>query len=128
MFGQRYPITELGILNLTKRLIEVGEHDKQFGECYVWRNDDAKVGDRPCILVTVMHPERRSGFIFHIARIFIDKELMVPLHYEAYDWPANPGETPPLLERYTYTNLKLNPGLTDADFDPRNPEYNFGLK
>lgn len=128
MFGQRYPITELGILNLTKRLIEVGEHDRQFSECYVWRNDDAKVGDRPCILITVMHPERRSAFIFHIARIFIDKELMVPLHYEAYDWPANPGEKPPLLERYTYANLKLNPGLTDADFDPRNPEYNFGLK
>src|SRR5262249_35358739 len=39
MFGQRYPITELGILNLTKRLIEVGEHDRQFGECYVWRNE-----------------------------------------------------------------------------------------
>ena len=30
MQGQRYPITELGIANLTKRLIEVGEHDKQF--------------------------------------------------------------------------------------------------
>jgi outer membrane lipoprotein-sorting protein len=94
----------------------------------VWRNDDAKVGDRPCILLTVMHPIRRSGFIFHIARIFVDQELLVPLHYEAYDWPEKPGDSPPLLERYTYTNLKLNRGLTDADFDPANPEYNFGTK
>jgi hypothetical protein len=128
MFEQRYPITELGIGNLTKRLIEIGQHDRQYGECYVWRNDNAMVGDRPCISITVMHPVRRSGFIFHIARIFIDKELMVPLHYEAYDWPQQPGEAPSLLERYTYTNLKLNPGLTDADFDPHNPNYNFGLK
>ena len=35
MKGQHYPITELGIANLTKRLIEVGEHDKHFGECDV---------------------------------------------------------------------------------------------
>jgi hypothetical protein len=128
MLGQRYPITELGIANLTKRLIEVGEHDRRYGECYVSRNDDAKVGDRPCILITVMHPVRRPVFIFHIARIFIDKQLMVPLHYEAYDWPQQPGEAPPLLERYTYANLKLNVGLTDADFDPNYPEYHFGLK
>jgi Protein of unknown function (DUF1571) len=128
MLGQRYPITNMGIANLIKKLIEVGQHDRQYGECYVWRNDNAKVGDRPCISITVMHPTRRSQFIFHIARIFIDKERMVPLNYEAYDWPEHPDEPPLLLERYTYTNLKLNPGLTDADFDPHNPEYNFGLK
>jgi Protein of unknown function (DUF1571) len=128
MFGQRYPITELGIANLTKRLIQIGEHDRQYGECYVWQNENAMVGDRPCISITVMHPQRRSAFIFHIARIFIDKELMVPLHYEAYDWPELPGGPPLLLESYTYTDLKLNPGLTDEDFDPRNPAYNFGLK
>jgi hypothetical protein len=44
MKGQRYPITELGIANLTKRLIEVGEHDLKFDECYVWR--DRQVGLR----------------------------------------------------------------------------------
>jgi hypothetical protein len=115
MLGQRYPITELGIANLTRRLLEVGEHDQEYGECYVWTDKDAKVGDRSCTSFTVLHPTKRNAFIYHIARIFVDNELMVPVHYEAYD-------------RYTYTNLKLNPGLTDADFDPKNPEYNFGLK
>ena len=128
MAGQHYPITELGIANLTQRLIEIGEKDKEFGECYVWRNDNAKVGDRPCISITVMHPERRKEFLFHIARIFVDKELMVPLHYEAFDWPEKPGDKPPLTEQYTYTRLKLNPGLTDEDFDPHNPQYNFYSK
>jgi hypothetical protein len=128
MIGQHYPITELGIANLTRRLIEIGEKDMAFGECYVWRNDDAKVGDRPCISITVMHPERRPNFLFYVARIFVDKELMVPLHYEAFDWPEKPGEKPPLIERYTYTRLKLNPGLTDEDFDPHNPQYSFYSK
>jgi hypothetical protein len=128
MLGQRYPITELGIANLTRRLIEVGEHDQEYGECYVWTDKDAKVGDRSCTSFTVMHPTKRKAFIYHIARIFVDNELLVPVHYEAYDWPKNPGEPPVLLERYTYTNLKLNPGLTDADFDPKNSQYNFGIK
>jgi len=128
MAGQHYPITELGIANLTRRLIEIGEKDKAFGECQVWRNDNAKVGDRPCISITVVHPERRPNFLFHIARIFVDKELMVPLHYEAFDWPEKPGDPPPLIERYTYARLKLNPGLTDEDFDPHNPQYNFYSK
>jgi hypothetical protein len=128
MFGQRYPITELGIANLTRRLIEVGEHDQQYGECYVWMDKAAKVGDRVCTSITVMHPVKRPAFIFYIARIFVDNELMVPVHYEAYDWPKKLGDAPVLLERYTYTNLKLNPGLTDADFDPKNPQYNFDLK
>ena len=66
--------------------------------------------------------------VLALALNFIDKELMGPLHYEAYDWPQQPDEAPPLLESYTYTHLKLNPGLTDADFDPRNLDYNFGLK
>ncbi len=127
MYGQRYPITEMGIANLVRRLIQVGENDIHYGECSVWRNEDAKVGDRPCISLTVMHPNKRTGFLFHIARIFVDKELMVPVHYESYGWPEKPGDPPPLLERYTYTNLKMNPGLTDADFDPKNPEYHFGL-
>jgi hypothetical protein len=128
MLGQRYPITELGIANLTRRLIEVGEHDQEYSECYVWTDKDAKVGDRSCTSFTVMHPKKRKAFIYHIARIFVDNELMVPVHYEAYDWPDKPGEPPVLLERYTYTNLKLNPGLTDADFDSKNPEYKFGPK
>jgi Protein of unknown function (DUF1571) len=128
MFGQRYPITELGLANLVQRLIEVGEHDEQLGECSVWQHDDAKVGDRPCISFTVLHPTKRAGLLFHIARIFVDKELMVPLHYEAYDWPEKPGEPPPLLEQYTYARLRMNPGLTDDDFDQNNPAYNFVKK
>ena len=35
MEGNRYPITQIGIANLTHRLIEVAEHDKNYGECEV---------------------------------------------------------------------------------------------
>jgi hypothetical protein len=57
--------------------------------------------------------------------VFIDKQLDLPIRYASYDWPAKPGETPPLFEVYTYTRLKLNVGLTDVDFDKTNPKYDF---
>ena len=36
-----------------------------------------------------------------------------------------PAEEPPLVEEYTYANLKFNLGFTDADFDVNNPQYGF---
>jgi outer membrane lipoprotein-sorting protein len=117
--------TEIGVLNLTKRLIEVGEHDKKFGECDVNITKNAKINHRLCTCIQVVHPVPRRNFIFYMARIFVDDELNVPVRYESYDWPAAAGSKPPLLEEYTYTDLKINVGLTDADFDVSNPNYKF---
>jgi hypothetical protein len=125
MTNQRYPLTELGIMNLTRRLAEVGERDKNFGECEVKFYEGAKINKRVCTCIEVIHPVARRNFLFHLARVFVDKELNVPIRYEAYDWPKEPGLAPPLMEEYTYLNLKLNNGFTDADFDIRNPAYRF---
>ena len=128
MTGNRYPITEIGVENLAKRLVEVAEHDKQFGECDVNFYPNAKVNGRICTCVQVSHPVPRRNFRFHLARVFIDDELTVPIRYEAYDWPQEAGGQPVLLEEYTYMNVKINNGFTDADFDPKNTAYKFGAK
>ena len=128
MAGQRYPITELGVENLTKRLVEVAEHDKQFDECEVNFFPGAKVNGRVCTCIQVAHPVPRKNFRFHLARVFIDDELTIPIRYESYDWPLEPGGQPVLMEEYTYMNVKVNNGFTDADFDPRNTAYKFGVK
>jgi hypothetical protein len=125
MKNQRYPLTELGILNLTRRLVEVGEQDVKFGECEVKFYEDAKINNRVCTCIEVIHPEPRRNFLFHLARIFVDKELNLPIRYESYDWPKEKGGAPELLEEYTYLNLKLNNGFADADFDIKNPNYKF---
>jgi hypothetical protein len=70
----------------------------------------------------------RRNFLFNVARIYIDDQLEVPIRYEAYDWPAQAGGAPVLLEEYTYMNLQLNSGLTDADFNVHNPAYTFNVK
>jgi hypothetical protein len=125
MDGQRYPITQIGVVNLTKRLIEVAEQDVKYGECEVKFFKGAKINDRTCTCTQVIHPVPRKNFLFHIARIFVDDELNLPIRYESYDWPKAAGAAPELIEEYTYLNLKLNNGFGDADFDIHNPKYRF---
>ncbi len=125
MKDQRYPITEVGIANLTRRLLEVADNDKKFGECEVKFFPGATINARKVTCIEVTHPVPRVNFRFHKARIYLDDELNVPIRYEAYEWPAKGSTEPVLLEEYTYVDLKLNVGLKDQDFDVNNPAYHF---
>ena len=125
MEGQRYPITLVGVRTLTSRLVEVAEHDTQYGECEVKTFKGGKINGRTCTCIQAIHPVPRKQFRFHMARVFIDDELQVPIRYAAYLWPKTPGGKPLLDEEYTYLNMKLNNGYTDKDFDYRNEDYRF---
>ena len=125
MQGNRYPITEIGVENLAERLVEVAKHDSQFGECDVNFFPKAKVNGRVCTCIQVVHPVPRRNFRFHLARVYMDDEYLIPIRYEAYDWPKEQGGQPILMEEYTYMNVKVNNGFTDADFDPTNSAYKF---
>ena len=132
MIGNRYPITEVGLEKLLVRLIEKGERDSRLGDCIVNRRTGEMVGDRSCELIEVVHKDKTVAVggktishEFHIARIWFDESIMLPIKYERYGWPTKEGEEPPLEEEYQYDNLVLNPELSDLDFDTENPEYRF---
>lgn len=125
MNGRHYPLTEIGLVNLVRRLVEAGQQDARYGECEVKYFTTAKVDQRSCTVIQVTHPTPRDVFRFHIARVFVDNELKMPIRYESYDWPDEPGDEPKLIEEYSYLDLKVNNGFTDEDFSTRNPEYHF---
>jgi hypothetical protein len=125
MRGQRYPITDIGIENLLVKLIEKGERDRRRGECEVKFYNNAKISGRACTCIEVKHPHARPYFDFHIARIYIDNQLQVPIRYAAYQWPTEKGGKPVLDEEYTYLDMQLNVGLTDDDFESSHSDYNF---
>ncbi len=125
MSGNRYPITEFGIKRLAERMIELGNHDLGYQECEVVIHNDIDMSDRICTSIEVMHPVRRQHFEYHLARIYIDNESQVPIRFESYDWPESEFDAPVLKEEYTYREMKLNVGLTDADFERTNPAYGF---
>jgi outer membrane lipoprotein-sorting protein len=51
--------------------------------------------------------------------LWIGQEPRLPLKLEIYDGEGR------LYESYEHSELRLNTGLTDMDFDPANPEYRF---
>ena len=125
MMGQRYPITNIGLEKLIEELIVRAQRDRQRDECEVKFYRDAKVDERPCTKIEVVHPQHRPYFDFHRVEIYIDEELQVPVRYASWSWPKRAGDEAVLEEEYTYRGLKLNVGLTDKDFDPDNPEYDY---
>ncbi len=124
MTDNRYPITEIGILRLVERLIEVGQSDMKDSDCEV-RITRASIQDRPCTCIEVEHPRPQPGLRCHLAKVYIDDERNLPLNYEAYDWPKDAGDAPELIEQYTYLDLKVNRGFSERDFDVENPDYAF---
>lgn len=125
MNGNRYPVREIGMRNLLVKMADVGNKDRQYGECVVTMKRGVEIDGQACTMLQVVHPEKREYFEFHIARIYIDDERNIPIAYEGYDWPENADGDPPLIERYYYTDLKINVGLEDEDFSPDNEQYGY---
>ena len=124
MHNNRYPLTEVGILNLIKKLVEHAESDSKFDDCEVRIFKDAKIEGRPCHYIRVTHQKRARNSRF-TWRIFIDNELNVPVRYEAYTWPTDPAGKPELLEEYTYLDFRFDVQFTERNFDINNPDYFF---
>ncbi|WP_425399851.1 DUF1571 domain-containing protein [Aeoliella sp.] len=121
MDGNRHPITMAGVKNLTDKLIEIAESDMKYGECEVKTHANATMGKRPAVMLEIIHPVPRREFKFHLARVYIDKELKIPVRFEAYSWDKDKAGNPELEEMYIYTDVKLNNGFTAADFAEANP-------
>jgi hypothetical protein len=125
MEGSRYPMTTAGFQNMMTSVLQMYEAEAKHAENDVQIFTGAKVDGRACTCVQNSHPVRKPEFFFQMTRVFYDEQTGLPIRWEAYDWPSRPGEQPPLVEEYTYRNVQLNPGLTDADFDVNNPAYGY---
>ncbi|HEY5314033.1 MAG TPA: DUF1571 domain-containing protein [Pirellulales bacterium] len=127
MRGNRHPITEIGLAVLVEKLIVLGRRDLEKSRlAQIKSTRGVQLNNRPCTIIEVRHPQPEADLEYHVARIFIDEQLVLPVRFEAFGWPQVAGDEPPLLEEYTYVDLKLNNGFTDADFDAANPQYGFG--
>jgi hypothetical protein len=127
MAENRYPVTDIGMEKMLDAVLAIWEREKQIDPANVVVNyaSSAMVGLVECEEIEVTHGQRLAGLKFHATRLSIEKKTGFPMQVEQYDWPQKAGEKPPLVERYTYSDIKTNCGLTDADFDPANSAYRF---
>jgi len=125
MAETRHPITEAGMKRLIELVISQWELESKFGEIDVKFYPNAKMGTSTCEVLEASHPRPRKQFKYQLTRVFIDKQTRLPVRVENYGFPPAPGQKPVLIEEYTYTNIKVNNGFRDSDFDQRNPKYSF---
>ena len=126
MQGQRYPISEIGMVRLVEKLIERGEQDRDNPDVQVTLTKDHKLDDAMTQLIQVRRSKPSGGKDdFSLAEIIIDPQRQLILTYRSFGWPEQAGDEPPLLESYTYYDVQTNVGLTKEDFDTKNPNYNY---
>jgi hypothetical protein len=115
------PITRTGFNDMLVDMIKVLERhmkvDPSGANTLVTKTSGAKINKRLSTLLRIVHPKPQEGLEFHLVNVYVDDELHVPVRVEYYDWPKSKGQAPPLVAEYTYTQLKINVGLTDEDFD-----------
>lgn len=125
----RHPVTDAGLLNLTRKLAHFRELDlnDELAQTILDRvsTSDGRELLRSIHRHTRYHPERPFAWV----EVWYDPETYIPTRIESHDWPGQDGpysdEECPLAELYEYHDLVLDAKLTAKDFDPTNPDYKF---
>lgn len=124
MKDNRYPLTNIGMKNLITRQIAAYEKKKS-PEDYQVKVLKCTIDKKECRCVRVQYPHPTEENPQLTTKTYYEKATSLPLRFERFDMPQEPDGEPVLVEEYTYHDLEINPGLTDDDFDPANPAYEF---
>ncbi len=122
----RHPITEAGLANLVRKLVEFRRLDLEVPDSETVMDRTSDASGRPRLRSVHVHKRRDASRPFARVEVLYDPETLFPVQISSFDWPAPDGPPEPLLaERYVYEDLKIDAPLTAADFDPANPQYEF---
>ena len=122
MKGNRYPITDAGMLRLLEKFDAICRSGV-LDHCAITSEEGVVLEGRTCVRVEVrnLHPRPDPGFSRIV--LLVDADEGVLLHYEVQ--ALQEGACEVLVERHTFTDVLLDPGLVDRDFDPENPAYGY---
>jgi len=114
------PVTSTGIGYLLESVATNIRKAIEFGELdFSKRGQETVYGRNTQVLEVVFPKESANDYDAWRYIINQDIESKILIRIRVYD------EHDQLVENYGYENLDLNAPLTDADFDPKNPEYHF---
>lgn len=120
MSRSRHPFDEIGIGRIIDLIISTFEKANQTGELEMRDLGVTREGDRSLRFIEGILPkDPAKKYYCYRAIVGIDEELKLPVAVKVYDWNDK------LIEHYRYSNVQINVGLTDLDFDPKNPAYEF---
>jgi hypothetical protein len=133
MQDSRYPVTQAGLLNLSKTIIEFNRIDldkKNFLRCE--QMEDQSIGERLCHCYVTEYRDAKVSEQYRKSITLIDKEWSIPLFVKNFGWPTDNVtavndelDEATLIEQYTFTDVKFRSSLTAFDFDHANEDYSF---
>ena len=123
----RHPITELGLANLSRRLLHFREMDLDDPDAGTVLDRIVDDQGRPWYRSIHTHPYDTGDRPFAYVEVYYSPELLIPVKIASYDWPreGQDAEDLRLAEHYRYEDIDLDVALTAIDFDPSNPDYEF---
>jgi len=125
MSDNRYPITMAGIANMVRQTIKTWEEEAKYQGTEVKYFKDAKLGDMTCRVIESTHPKPFRQFKNHKVRLWVDSATGIPVRIQTFGFPRKAGAPAPIVEDYTFMNVKTDVRLSDADFDRNNRKYSF---
>jgi len=117
--GSNHMMTELGLKYLLGLIEE--NYRAAIKNNDVKRNNHGIVdldGTRVFKMETILSKDKSKGYYCYRMYHYIDFKKSLEIKAEVYNHDDQ------FSESYYYTQIQLNPGLTDRDFDPKNPDYN----
>jgi len=131
MAEARHPITEAGLLFLTKRLIDDRRVElKHNHQVTCSRLPNTTVDERPCFQFQFDYPDAAANPEYRKSVIAIDSRYHVPLLVQNWTWTAGTEQISAaeldeqtLVESYSFSALNFGISYADADFSRDNPKY-----
>ncbi|MFO8057281.1 MAG: DUF1571 domain-containing protein [bacterium] len=116
--GSNHKVTEIGLKNLLDMIDEnyraaTPNNDLERKNHGIEQLD----GHNVYVMESVLPDDRSKGYYCHRIFHYIDYIRSLEIKARIYTFGNE------LYETYYYTRIKINPGLTDNDFDPDNPDY-----
>jgi hypothetical protein len=111
----RHSIKEAGIGNVIERFRAGWEGERRLNLTQV-RIGEYEYNKRRCTRVETIHPARKE-FLHYRSVVYFDQQNHLPIRVECYDWPRAQGDPGQLTEVFSFVNLRLNVGLSDAVFN-----------
>lgn len=120
MNRSRHPFDEIGIGRIIELIISTFEKANQLGELELRDLGTTRDNGRTMqVIEGILPKDPAKQYYCYRAIVTIDEEWKLPVAVKVYDWDDR------LIEHYRYTNIQINPGLTDLDFSTGNPNYDF---
>jgi outer membrane lipoprotein-sorting protein len=120
MKGNRHPITDVGIGKLIGIIMEnYTKAVKEDAGNSTYMGDRIVFGKRAYDIKVNLLPEKDGGYYAKDIEVWVDKENGLPIKILIYGWQDE------LLESYVYKDLRLNPGLSDSEFEMNYEGYGF---